>query len=58
LVVTIALKSNAMTGAGAEESYWYSEVAFINKSAQSRLKPAHTLVVKMWEIFFPICRVP
>jgi hypothetical protein len=30
----------------------------LNKRAQSRLKPAHALVVKAWEALVPICRVP
>jgi hypothetical protein len=28
--------------------------AFLNKHAQSYLKPALTLVVKMWEVLFPV----
>jgi hypothetical protein len=31
--------------------------AFLNKRAQSRLKPARTLVVEMWKVLIPICRV-
>jgi hypothetical protein len=32
--------------------------AFLNKRAQSPLKPAHTLVVETWKVLIPICRVP
>jgi hypothetical protein len=32
--------------------------AFLNKRAQSRLKPARTLVVETWKMLIPICRVP
>jgi hypothetical protein len=32
--------------------------AFLNKRAQSCLKPARALVVEMWKVFIPICRVP
>jgi hypothetical protein len=32
--------------------------AFLNKRAQSRLKPASTLVVETWKVLIPICRVP
>jgi len=32
--------------------------AFLNKRAQSRLKPAHALVVETWKVLIPICRVP
>jgi hypothetical protein len=43
---------------GANESYWYREWAFLNKRAQSRLKPAHTLVIETWEALISISRVP
>ena len=32
--------------------------ALLNKRAQSRLKPARALVVEMWKMLIPICRVP
>jgi len=32
--------------------------AFLNKHAQSCLKPAHALVVETWKVLIPICRVP
>jgi hypothetical protein len=32
--------------------------AFLNKRAQSRLKPARALVVETWMVLIPICRVP
>ena len=31
--------------------------ACLNKHAQSRLKPAHTLVVETWKVLIPICHV-
>jgi hypothetical protein len=31
---------------------------FLNKHAQSRLKPARALVVETWMVLIPICRVP
>jgi hypothetical protein len=31
--------------------------AFLNKRAQSRLKPARALVVEMWKVLIPICHV-
>jgi hypothetical protein len=31
--------------------------AFLTKRAQSRLKPARSLVVEMWNVFIPICHV-
>jgi hypothetical protein len=31
--------------------------AFLNKRAQSRLKSARALVVEMWKVLIPICRV-
>jgi hypothetical protein len=34
------------------------EQAFLNKRAKSRLKRAGTLVVEMWKVLIPICRVP
>jgi D-aminopeptidase len=30
--------------------------AFLNKRAQSHLKPAHALVVETWKVLIPICR--
>jgi hypothetical protein len=32
--------------------------AFLNKHAQSHLKPACALLVEMWKVLIPICRVP
>jgi hypothetical protein len=32
--------------------------AFLNKRAQSRLKPARALVVETWKVLIPICCVP
>jgi hypothetical protein len=32
--------------------------AFLNKRAQSHLKPARAFVVEMWEVLGPICHVP
>jgi len=32
--------------------------AFLNKHAQSRLKPARALVVETWKVLIPICHVP
>jgi len=32
--------------------------AFLNKHAQSCLKPARALVVETWKVLIPICRVP
>jgi hypothetical protein len=31
---------------------------FLNKHAQSCLKPAHTLVVETWKVLIPICCAP
>jgi hypothetical protein len=54
LDVTNALKSDAtpMSHTGTIEQ------AFLNKRAQYRLKPAHTLVVETWMVLIPICHVP
>jgi hypothetical protein len=32
--------------------------AFLNKCAQSRLKPARALIVETWKVLIPICCVP
>jgi hypothetical protein len=32
--------------------------AFLNKRAQSCLKPACALVVETWKVLIPVCRVP
>jgi hypothetical protein len=32
--------------------------AFLNKHAQSCLKPVRTLVVETWMVLIPVCRVP
>jgi hypothetical protein len=32
--------------------------AFLNKRAQSHLKPARALVVEKWKVLIPICHVP
>jgi hypothetical protein len=34
------------------------ERAFLNKLAQSRLKPARVVVVETWKVLITICRVP
>jgi hypothetical protein len=31
--------------------------AFLNKRAQSHLKPARALVVETWKVLIPVCRV-
>jgi hypothetical protein len=56
LDVTNALKSDATLGSMSHTGTL--KQVFLNKRAQSRLKPAHALVVETWKVFIPVCCVP
>jgi hypothetical protein len=55
-MLTNALKSDATPE--ADDSCGTMKHAFLNKLAQSRLKPGRVLVVETWMVLIPVCRVP